>query len=38
MQRLLNEHKRKKKDILKQISDYKPKPVNNGFYTVNLYH
>ena len=29
MQRLLNTHKREKKDIKKRISDYKP--VNNGF-------
>ena len=29
MQRLLNDNERKKRDICKQISDYKP--VNNGF-------
>ena len=34
MQRLLNEHKRDKKEILKQISDYKP--VNNGFYCKSV--
>ena len=38
MQRLLNEHERGKRDIKKQISDYKP--VNNGFpcKSVSLRH
>ena len=35
MQRLLNEHQRKKRDICRQITSYKP--VNNGSF-VNLYH
>ncbi len=34
MQRLLNEHMREKRDIKKQISDYKP--VNNGFYCKSV--
>ena len=34
MQRLLNEHKREKNDILKQISDYKP--MNNGLYCKSV--
>ena len=38
MQRLLNEDNKKKKDIHKQISDYKP--VNNGLLckSVSLRH
>ena len=38
MQRLLNDHERKKKEICRQISDFKP--VNNGlaFKSVSLRH
>ena len=35
MQRLLNDHDKKKRDICRKINDYKP--VNNGSL-VNLYH
>ena len=35
MQRLLNDHQKKRRDICRKITSYKP--VNNGSF-VNLYH